>query len=101
MKRCPHLFPRKTSKTSMNKARGRRELEVAARAKVEDLPDVMPTVNEMKRAPLVNAERAQNLVGDAASLAKEVFGLIEELVDASQTFGGGAREIFARESIST
>ena len=62
-----------------------------------DLPDVMASVNQMKPAPLVNAERSENPVGDAATGAEETFGFAEKGVHSRQMMGGEVGEIAAAD----
>ena len=46
-------------------------LEVVGGTDGANLLDVMPTVNQVESSPLVDAERAQNHVGDAAARAEQ------------------------------
>ncbi len=58
-----------------------------------DLLDVMAAVNQVKPAPLVDAERPENHVRDAAARAKQGFRLVEEVVYTGQMFACVVDEI--------
>ena len=51
-----------------------------------NLLEVMASVNQVESSPLVDTERPQNHVRDAAAAAEESFRVVEELVDAGQMF---------------
>ncbi len=50
----------------------------------------MVAMDEVESSPLMDAERAEDEVGDTASGTEEGFGLIEKRVDFLQMFRGGA-----------
>ena len=61
-----------------------------------DLFEVMFAVYQMKSAPLVDIERAEDVVVDAsAPRAEESFRLIEEQIEAGEMVGCGVGEGFA------
>jgi hypothetical protein len=63
-----------------------------------DLFQVMATVNQVKPAPLVDAERAQHHVRDAAAVGtKQSFRLVGKFVNASQMFARVQGEIAAAD----
>jgi hypothetical protein len=74
-------------------------LDVVGLTDGENLVDMMAAVGEVEAAPLVDAERAEDHVSDAAVWAKESFGFVEELVDGGESGGSFGGEIFATESL--
>jgi len=53
----------------------------------EDLPHVMFAVDEMKPAPLKDAEGAEDVMACATRRTEEFFRLVEEGVEALEMFG--------------
>jgi hypothetical protein len=56
-------------------------LEAVVAPNGEDLSEVMPGVDEVEPAPLVDGERAENLVTDGAAASENGLCLVRELVD--------------------
>ena len=64
----------------------------------DDLPEVMLAVDELKSAPLVDAERAKDdVAGTSLRGAEDFLGFVAEGVDAIEVFGDGVGEVFAGE----
>jgi hypothetical protein len=62
----------------------------------EDLFDVMPAVNELKSAPMIDVERAEDRVcGEPGGRAEDVFGFAANMVEAGELFGHGVGESIA------
>jgi len=62
-------------------------------ANLDDLTDVMTSVDEMKAAPLSDAERSEGEVGVAGRGAEDLFCLIERMVHGGQGIGDGRGQI--------
>jgi hypothetical protein len=62
----------------------------------EDLFDVMPSVNELELAPMIDVERAENRVSsEPGGRPKELFGFVADGVEAGEMFVYGVGESFA------
>ena len=62
-----------------------------------DLPEMVASVDKVKTAPLVDAKRTQDDVGDGATLTEERFGLGEELVDTGEADSDFVGKFFSGE----
>ena len=65
----------------------------------QDLLDVMAAVGEMEAAPLMDAERAEDLVGSRALVAEGFFGLIEDGVEGDEVFVNTGDELLTAERL--
>jgi hypothetical protein len=62
----------------------------------EDLFDVMPSVNELEPAPMIDVEGAEDRVsGEPGGRAEDSFGFAAHLVEAGELFGNGVGKICA------
>jgi hypothetical protein len=53
----------------------------------EDLFDVMPSVNELEPAPMIDVQGAKDrMSGEAGGRAEEAFGFAANLVEAGEMF---------------
>jgi len=62
-----------------------------------DLLEVMVAVNEMEAAPVRDGERAEDVVGDATSCAKDLMSFSEEGIEASELLCSGVGEFATGE----
>ena len=73
-------------------------LDVVGFADGDDLLEVMLAVDEMKYAPLVDAERAEDDVAGALAVGPKIFSAsVAEEIEVGEVFGGGVGEVFAGE----
>ena len=73
-------------------------LEVVGFADGGDLFEVVPAVHELKHAPLVDVEWAEDCVaGELAGGTEENLRFREERVEMGEMFGGGVGKGFAGE----
>jgi hypothetical protein len=62
----------------------------------EDLFDVMPSVNELEPAPMIDVEGAEDSVaGQPGGRAEEAFGFAANMVEAGELLGDGVGKSIA------